>query len=91
MMRSSLGEHFCKFSVILLIRVLFVIKGFSNNISSVLTSKARESLTKTARLNFVFPVSIWLMCVVEIPTFSASSSWEKECAFLNFRICCPIK
>ena len=42
--------------------------------SSVLTSKTFARETRTGRLNLVLPVSMWLMCVVEMFTFSASIS-----------------
>ena len=58
--------------------------------SSVLTSKTVANATRTGRLNLVLPVSIWLMCVVEMFAFSARVSCENPNAFLNLRIRCPI-
>ena len=45
---------------------------------------------KTARLSLVFPVSMWLMWVTEMPTRSASASWERSWARRNARTRCPI-
>ena len=53
-------------------------------------SGIRERFTRTAKLSLVLPVSIWLMWVVEIPTFSARASCDRALIFLNFRIRCPI-
>ena len=62
----------------------------SYKMSSVLTLSVFASDTRTGRLSLVLPVSIWLMCVVEMFTFSARASCESLIAFLNLRMRCPI-
>lgn len=42
--------------------------------SSARTFRLSAIATKTGRLNLVFPVSMWLMCVTETPTRSANCS-----------------
>ena len=83
-------EQESRISFISCFRFVLLVCGISCKSSSVCTDKALAISTKTGRLNFVFPVSIWLMCVTDICTFSASCSWDRLYAFLNLRMRCPI-
>ena len=60
----------------------------SNSKSSAFTSKASAKSTKTCRLSFVFPVSMWLMWVVEMPKkiHYDPSPVLGEAAFMNIRL-----
>ena len=55
---------------------LRVVAVLSKSKSSALTSNAVAKDTSTGKLNFVFPVSMWLIWVVEIPIRSANSSCD---------------
>ena len=50
----------------------------------------KAALPAKGKLNFVFPVSIWLIWVVEIPIRSANSSCDNWWALRNFLILWPI-
>ena len=88
--RTCWVVHWLRISIISLTAALWLSCVRSKSRSSVLTSKTLARDTSTGRLSFVLPVSMWLMWVVEISTFSASSSWDQSCAFRNFRIRCPM-
>ena len=98
---------FATFTISLITRICCIVQPFSNSSisflegsaplcpseskSSVRTFKLSAMATKTGRLSLVFPVSMWLICVTETPIRSANCSCEMPCAFLYFRIFCPIK
>ena len=98
---------FAAFTISLITRICCIVQPFSNSSisflegsaplcpseskSSVRTFKLSAMATKTGRLSLVFPVSMWLICVTETPIRSANCSCEMPCAFLYFRIFCPIK
>lgn len=98
---------FAAFTISLITRICCIVQPFSNSSisflegsaplcpseskSSVRTFKLSAMATKTDRLSLVFPVSMWLICVTETPIRSANCSCEMPCAFLYFRIFCPIK
>lgn len=57
------------------LRMLYATKGL-NNRSSVGVSRIFTSLAKIGKLSYVFPVSIWPICVTEIPICSANCSCD---------------
>lgn len=69
-------EQFSKRFVKSSITELRVVAVLSKSKSSALTSNAVAKDTSTGKLNFVFPVSMWLIWVVEIPIRSANSSCD---------------
>lgn len=69
-------EQFSKRLVKSSITELRVVAVLSKSKSSALASNAVAKDTSTGKLNFVFPVSMWLMWVVEIPIRSANSSCD---------------
>lgn len=69
-------EQFSKRLIKSSITELRVVAVLSKSKSSALASNAVAKDTSTGKLNFVFPVSMWLMWVVEIPIRSANSSCD---------------